>query len=81
MYEIIGKWVHYRPFFGGFVDGKANLLSIFKKIQKVVILSRRDGPNAAFRRSRFRDRVSEPNHLFHIFNFQIWDFGNFEKSP
>ena len=55
-------------FFGGFVDGKANLLSIFKKVQKVVILSRRDGPNAAYRRSRFRDRISEPSLFFSCFS-------------
>ena len=54
-------------FFGRFVDGKANLLSIKKKVQKVVILPRRDGPNAAYRRSRFRDRISEPNKFFSHF--------------
>ena len=55
-------------FFGRFVDGKANLPSICEKVQKVVILSRRDGPNAAYRRSRFRDRISEPSLFFSIFS-------------
>jgi hypothetical protein len=48
-------------FFLWFVDGKANLLSIKKK-QIYVILSRRDGSDYAYQRSRFRDRILEVGH-------------------